>query len=83
MNKIKDKFGSKPVTFGYVDAFCHDELLLPLELSDDFLPNYIAYNPSKRQYEFLDKRFRYSKMIGIFDLESITRFVENQLKGRA
>ena len=73
MEKVKDKFGQRPVTFAYIDASCHDELLVPFELSDDFLPNYIHYSNSKKQY---------AKMIGIFDLESIGRFIDNFFKGR-
>ncbi len=73
MEKMKDKYGQRAVAFAYIDASCHDELLLPFEISDDFLPNYISLTVSKKSY---------SKMIGIFDYDSISRFAENYFKGR-
>ena len=48
MEKVKDKFGQRPATFAYIDASCHDELLVPFEISDDFLPNYIQYSSTKK-----------------------------------
>lgn len=49
MDKIKDKFGHKSVAFGYLDANCHDELFMPLDIAEDYLPNYISYSSSKKQ----------------------------------
>jgi hypothetical protein len=48
ITKIKNIYGSKPAAFVYLDASCHDEILFPLDLSDDLLPNYIAYNANKK-----------------------------------
>jgi hypothetical protein len=36
------------VQFVYLDASCHEELLLDLDISE--LPNYIAYVHKKKQY---------------------------------
>lgn len=81
LDRIKNVHGAKQASFVYVDASCHDELLLKFDISDDTLPNLIAYNSERNQY-VLDAINRFSKLIGIFDYESINRFVDKNTRGQ-
>merc|ERR1712224_972368 len=66
MKKIKTKFASKSLGFGWVDAICHSEIFFPFDLSEDYLPNFVTYSINKKQF---------SKMIGTFEEQSLTTFV--------
>lgn len=47
LDRIKNIHGTKQASFIYIDASCHDELLLKLDISDDSLPNFVAYHSGK------------------------------------
>ncbi|CAD8111869.1 unnamed protein product [Paramecium sonneborni] len=74
LDKIKNIHGSKQASFVFIDASCHDELLLKFDISDDALPNFVAYSSSKKIY---------SKLIGRFDYDSISKFIDKQYKGQS
>jgi hypothetical protein len=44
LNGVKDNLGNKPVSFGWIDAVCHSEILNKLDIYEDSIPNYIMYN---------------------------------------
>lgn len=56
-NKAKDRYGTRPVSFGWIDGICHSELLISLGISDDEIPNLISYNPKKKIISKLIGRF--------------------------
>lgn len=70
---MKDKLGSKPVQFGWIDAVCHSELLKKLEIYEDSLPNYILYNPSTKQV---------STLLGRFEINNLEGFSQRALQGK-
>ncbi|CAK63922.1 unnamed protein product (macronuclear) [Paramecium tetraurelia] len=74
LDRIKNAHGDKQASFVYIDASCHDEVLLKFDISDDSLPNFVAYSNAKKIY---------SKLIGRFDYESINKFIERQYKGQS
>ncbi|CAD8121612.1 unnamed protein product [Paramecium sonneborni] len=74
LDRIKNTHGGKQASFVLIDASCHDEVLLKFDISDDSLPNFVAYSTSKKIY---------SKLIGRFDYESINKFIEKQYKGQS
>ncbi|CAD8209302.1 unnamed protein product [Paramecium pentaurelia] len=74
LDKIKNTHGSKQASFVFIDASCHDELLLKFDISDDALPNFVAYSSNKKIY---------SKLIGRFDYDSISKFIDKQYKGQS
>ncbi|CAD8212594.1 unnamed protein product [Paramecium octaurelia] len=74
LDKIKNIHGSKSASFVFIDASCHDELLLKFDISDDSLPNFVAYSSSKKTY---------SKLIGRFDYDAISKFIDKQYKGQS
>ncbi|KRX06280.1 Thioredoxin-like fold [Pseudocohnilembus persalinus] len=72
LKKLNDRYSSKSVQFAWIDAICHSEILFPLNLSDQEIPNFIAWSESKKAI---------SKMIGRFDREALILFIDKVLKG--
>ncbi|EAS02957.1 hypothetical protein TTHERM_00494090 (macronuclear) [Tetrahymena thermophila SB210] len=72
-DQVKDKIGDRPVTFGWIDAVCHSEILAALEIYEDNLPNYILYNGSQKHF---------SALIGRFDVENLENFTLRGIQGK-
>lgn len=45
---MNDRYGSKGVTFGWIDGFCHNRILLGFGMAEDQLPSMITYNDKKK-----------------------------------
>jgi hypothetical protein len=62
LKKLNDRYSSKSVTFAWVDAVCHKEILFPFGMSDDEIPNFVAWSESKKAI---------AKMIGRFERSAL------------
>jgi hypothetical protein len=71
VQKLQNKYAKDTTSFVYVDAVCHSNLLVELEVPEDEVPNFVAYNP---------KLNRYSKLVGRFNYETLDRFIDNYSK---
>eukprot|EP00825_Cyclidium_porcatum_P040439 TRINITY_DN5111_c0_g2_i5.p1 TRINITY_DN5111_c0_g2~~TRINITY_DN5111_c0_g2_i5.p1 ORF type:complete len:672 (-),score=172.46 TRINITY_DN5111_c0_g2_i5:332-2347(-) len=71
LEQVKDKFGDRPISFGWIDGICQTQVLQALQMSDLDLPNFIYYSESKQSF---------GKIIGRFEYETLALFVHNSLK---
>jgi thioredoxin-like negative regulator of GroEL len=73
LKKVQQRFLTRPVSFMWVDAMCHTELVMQLDVSQDFLPTVVSYNPQKKSY---------SQLIGRFEYESLVTWLDKVLKAK-
>ena len=50
LEKLVQEFADKPVTFFNLDGICHSYLLSMFNLAVDYMPQLVAYTPSKNLY---------------------------------
>jgi hypothetical protein len=48
LEKLWEKFPGRSVSFLWVDGYCHNYLMQKVELGEDYIPQLMAYIPSKK-----------------------------------
>jgi hypothetical protein len=58
LKDCSQEFNEDELTFSWVDAKCHPELLEAFNISEVFVPTLLAYSPVKRKFTFLKEEFK-------------------------
>jgi len=73
LDKVQQRFLSRPISIMWIDATCHDEVLTQLEFPHEWVPTLVSYSPTKQQF---------SQIVGNFEYDSITSWLDKVLKVR-